>query len=44
MINTHNTNRAMLFSGNANFPLAERIARALLTNLGRAIVSRFGGR
>ena len=41
MINTHNTNRAMLFSGNANFPLAERIARALLTNLGRAIVSRF---
>lgn len=36
-----NTNRAMLFSGNANRPLAKRIAAALLTGLGRAEVSRF---
>ena len=41
MIHKPNIDRAMLFSGNANRPLAERIAHALLTGLGRAQVSRF---
>ena len=41
VMNRQSTNRAMLFSGNANRPLAARIAEALLTNLGRANVSRF---
>ena len=41
VMNRQSTNRAMLFSGNANRPLAARIAEALLTTLGRANVSRF---
>ncbi len=37
----HSAARMMLFSGNANRPLAERLAKNLKLRLGKAIVSRF---